>query len=144
MYINKTTNKNYQLTTNHVNTNYGSSPINIPSSINRSNRLYIHNPLRRNQRRFININLSNSTDLASPLSRNRVRSFNEANDEIQFDDNPYYFSFDEENVPSQVPPKRSDMFLEDNPCYETIEESIPYMLEKVRNHTEFHKKYCKI
>lgn len=271
MYTNKTTNQNYQLTTNHENANYRSAPIDIPHSRNRSNRLYIHNPLRRNRGKFIDANLSNSigngnntisASIESPSQRvgsstfyvesessealssiptessnysinediygvinlppssqngvtsfdevnrdlqfednpnytsfdkenipqrigsstfyvgsksseafssiptessnhspddhiyetinlpsssqDRIRSFNGVDHEIQFDDNPYYFSLDEEDIPPEVPLKKSNMFLEDNPRYEIFEESLQYMRERFRDHTEFREKYCKI
>lgn len=206
MFTNKTKNSN----TNHLNTdlitsNYSrprlSLPINIPRIIN---RLYIHNPLR-NEERFINIDLnstypnsmesesdptyatiesppqkvgsstfyidtesmeteSETSEAASPLfsenddesiyetiapppplpPRNRLRSFDEFKDQIQFDNNPCYSSFDEKEVSPQVPPKASHLFLENNPCYETIEQSIPYLTERLREHTEFRNKYCRI
>lgn len=90
-------------------------------------------------------NIYETVDLPPPLPpRNRLRSFDEFDDEIQFDNNPFYSSFDEKDIPPEVPPKRSDLFLEDNPWYQTIEQSIPYLREKLRDHTLFRKKYCKV
>lgn len=206
MFTNKTKNSNTtHLNINLITSNYSrprlSLPINIPRTIN---RLYIHNPLR-NEERFINIDLnstypnsmesesdpiyatiesppqkvgsstfyidtesmdteSETSEAASPLfsenddesiyetiapppplpPRNRLRSFDEFKDQIQFDNNPCYSSFDEKEVPPQVPPKPSHLFLEDNPCYDTIEQSIPYLTERLREHTEFRNKYCRI
>lgn len=68
MYTNKNINSNPSyLTTNHTNPNYSStsSPITIPCSTNRLSRFYIHNPLRNEQNRFIDLDLGYNNSIES-------------------------------------------------------------------------------
>ena len=131
MFTNKTKNSN----TNHLNTdlitsNYSrprlSLPINIPRIIN---RLYIHNPLR-NEERFINIDL-NSTYPNSMESESDPTYATIESPPQKVGSSTFYIDTESMETESETSEAASPLFSEndDESIYETIAPRLPFLQE---------------